>query len=269
MDIDISQAEFAQFQQLMLDVAGIQLGDTKRMLVSARLAGRLRVLGLPSYGEYFRLISGGRDAVERQTMVDLLTTNETYFFREQKHFDFLCKCLAQPRPAGTPLRIWSAACSSGEEPYSIAMVLADRLPDRPWEILASDLSTRVLAKARLGHYPQSRANGIPATYLKRYCLRGIGAEEGTLLVDDALAARVDFRAINLKEPFPEVGTFNFIFLRNVMFYFDAETKASVVARLAERLTPGGYLFIGHTETLNGTTRQLRPIAPAIYQKPAS
>jgi chemotaxis protein methyltransferase CheR len=251
----------------MLDVAGIQLGHAKRTLVSSRLASRLRKLGLSTYGDYYRLISGGSDAVERQTAVDLLTTNETYFFREPKHFDFLRELLGRLRPTGQPFRVWSAACSSGEEPYSIAMVLADRSLGRSWEILASDLSTRVLAKARLGHYPQSRASQIPAAYLRRFCLKGIGPEEGTMLVDEALTAQVEFRSINLKEPFPEVGSFDVIFLRNVMFYFDSETKASVAARLTERLRPGGHLFIGHSETLNGTTRQLRAVAPAIYQKP--
>lgn len=266
MEIELSEPEFALFQALMLQVAGIQLGDGKRALVSSRLAGRLRTRGLSSYRDYFALISNGSDAAERQTAVDLLTTNETHFFREQKHFDFLRERLLQLPRSAAPFRVWSAACSSGEEPYSIAMLLAECLPGRAWEILASDLSSRMLVQARQGHYPLSRARQIPERYLKRHCLRGLGPEDGTLLIDDELRRRVEFRAVNLKDPLPEVGIFDVIFLRNVMFYFDSDTKVSVLARLTERLRPQGYLLIGHSEALTGTHRQLRQLMPAIYQK---
>jgi chemotaxis protein methyltransferase CheR len=265
-EASISDAEFVRFQRLMHDMVGIQLSDAKKPLVSSRLAGRLRARALRSYGDYFELITSGDDA-ELQMAVDLLTTNETYFFREPKHFEFLSRVCAQDASKGSPFRVWSAASSSGEEAYSVAMLLADRLGDGPWEVFASDLSTRVLAKARVGQFPMARATNVPADYLRRFCLKGIGPQAGTLLVASELQARVRFEQINLAQPLPDIGTFDVIFLRNVMIYFDNATKRSVVARLLSALRPGGYFLIGHSETLQGVNDSLESIAPAIYRKP--
>src|SRR5262249_35962841 len=149
--------------------------------------------------EYVQLLASGTDRAEMQTAVDLLTTNETYFFREPKHFDLLRQQAKLAREERRDFRVWSAACSSGEEPYSIAMVLADVLDPRPWEIIGSDLSTRVLERAQLGHYPTSRAQNVSTDYLRRFCLKGTGQQEGTLLVDRALRTRVQYRQINLNE----------------------------------------------------------------------
>jgi chemotaxis protein methyltransferase CheR len=262
----LSDEEFGHFRRWLHQVAGISLSDAKKQLVTGRLAKRLQLHGLASYGAYYRMLTGGRHPDELRTAVDLLTTNETYFFREPKHFEFLRgRILPGVRP-GRTFRVWSAASSSGQEAYSIAMVLADRLGDRPWEVVGSDLSSRVLDKARAGHYPLEQASHIPQDYLRRFCLKGTGAQAGTFLVDKPIRGRVGFRQANLIEPLPNLGEFDLIFLRNVMIYFDADTKRSVVSRLAALLRPGGHLFIGHSESLNGISAEVKAVMPAIYRK---
>ncbi len=201
-------------------------------------------------------------------MVDLLTTNETYFFREPKHFDYLAQeILPHKAKPGVPFNIWSAACSSGEEPYTLAMVLAEHLGNRPWQVVGSDISTVVLAKAQAGHYPLERTEGIPPQYLKKYCLKGVRSQEGTLLVAKELRERVRFLQVNLTKPAPDLGPFDVIFLRNVMIYFDMETKRKVVENLITRLKPGGTFIVGHSESLNGITDRLKCLRPTIYEKP--
>lgn len=261
----LTDAEFQQFRSLIFKVAGISMSDAKKPLVGGRLAKRIRLRQLPSYGAYFRLIQ--QDRGEFQMAVDLLTTNETYFFREPKHFDFLRNQVLPNWKGSQPFRLWSGACSSGEEPYTLAMTLAEGLGEKPWEMLASDLSTRVLEKARLGQYLLEEAEGIPAALLRRYCFKGVGNNAGIFLVDPALAARISFMQINLNTRLPEVGKFDVIFLRNVMIYFDLPTKRQVVERLVRHLRPGGYFFISHSETLNGVTEALRMVSPSIYQRP--
>lgn len=267
----ISQGEFARFQRFIFDIAGISMSDSKKALVSGRLAKRLQHFGLPSYDAYFRLLTDGRHKDEVQLAVDLLTTNETYFFREARHFDLLRDAAEAARPslrANAPFRVWSAACSSGEEPYSIAMVLADVLGTAPWEITASDISTRVLQRARTGHYPMERATHVPQDYLRRYCLKGIRDQLGTLLVDRNLRERVQFRQVNLNTPLPgDLGMYDIIFLRNVMIYFNGDTKRQVVTRLLGRIKPGGHLFIGHSESLQDLGDMLRPVVPSVYRLP--
>ena len=267
MEATIAEHEFKQFQSLLYDIAGISLSAQKKPLVCGRLAKRLKAHQLDSFGDYLRLLKNGAQPDELQIAIDLLTTNETYFFREPKHFEFLAaKVLPAWRP-GRPFRVWSAACSSGEEPYSLAMLLAERLGDSAWEIIASDLSTRVLEKAGSSHYPMERAKDIPRPYLLKYCLKGVGAQDGTFLIDPGLRKRVSFVQINLTKRLPEHGEFDVIFLRNVMIYFDQKVKQETVARLLPRLRPGGHFMIGHSETLNGISSALQPLAPAIYRKP--
>lgn len=263
----LGEAEFRWFQQMIFDVAGIHMTAAKRSMVAARLAKRLKALGLDSYGEYLRRLA--KDRAERTLVVDLLTTNETYFFREHKHFDFLREEILAAHPRGRPFRAWSAACSSGEEPYSVAMILADQLGlSADWSVLGSDISNQVLARARAGMYPMSRAERIPPDYLRRYCLKGVGSNDGSFLIDRSLQARVEFRWMNLNEPLPTLREFDLILLRNVMIYFNAHTKRQVVTRIVEKLRPGGYLFIGHSESLNGIFDGLTLITPSIYRKPA-
>ena len=233
--------------------------------MSGRLAKRLQHYQLGSYAEYFRLLASGEVATETQLAIDLLTTNETYFFREQKHFDVLRRHAAASR-SGESFRAWSAACSTGEEAYSIAMVLADCLGTRAWDVVGSDISSRVLDKARIGHYSTERTQNIPQEYLRRFCLRGIGQQEGTLLVDRGLRTRVSFLQVNLNATLPRLGMFDVIFLRNVLIYFSMETKQEVAARVLSLLKSGGYFCVGHSESLNGITDAVKALAPSIYRK---
>lgn len=264
--ITITDQEFSQFQRFIYEAAGITMSSAKKALVSGRLAKRVQQCQLNSYGEYFRLLASGNAAAEVQMAIDLLTTNETYFFREPKHFDILRDYAKAMRQRGQPMRVWSAASSTGEEAYSIAMVLADCLDDGQWDVMGSDISTRVLARARAGHYPLERTTHIPAAYLKRFCLKGTGDQQGTLLIDRSLRSRVQFLQVNLNVPLPQLGNFDVIFLRNVMIYFNGDTKQQVVARVLSLLKPGGYFFIGHSESLHGVTDQVQAVAPSIYRK---
>jgi len=263
----LKEQEFTQFRDLIYRLAGISMSPAKKPLVTSRLSKRLKHHGLNSYSEYYRLITAPHGKAEQQVAVDLLTTNETHFFREPKHFDFLRHRALAERRRGRSFRIWSAACSSGEEPYSIAMLLDEVLGSEPWELHASDLSTRVLEKARQGHYPAERISEIPKHYLNRYCLKGIGSQEGTLLIEKKLRERVKFTQHNLMDAAPKLGELDIIFLRNVMIYFDQETKRQVVARLLPLLRPGGYFLVSHSETLNGVNEELHLVQPAVYRKP--
>ncbi|MGZ5015692.1 MAG: CheR family methyltransferase [Methylobacter sp.] len=265
-EVVLQEKEFTQFRELIYRIAGISMSPAKKTLVASRLAKRLKHHGLASYGEYFQMITSANGQTELQMAVDLLTTNETHFFREPKHFDFLRQCILSTRKPGKPLRIWSAACSSGEEPYSIAMLLDEVLGCAPWEIVASDLSTRVLEKARTGLYPLERVPEIPRHYLLNYCLKGTGSQEGTLLIERKLRERVQFMHYNLTEAPPKLGEFDVIFLRNVMIYFDQDTKRQVVSSLLSLLRPGGYFLVGHSETLNGISQDVRLVQPAVYRK---
>lgn len=261
----LSDQEFRLFRDLMYKLAGISLSDAKKQLVAGRLARRLRQLELESYGDYFKRLQ--KDGGEMQTAVDLLTTNETYFFREPKHFDFLRNhALPGLKGSGT-VRVWSGACSSGEEPYTIAMVMAEVLGGRPWEIVASDLSTRVLDKAKEGRYTMEDAEGIPRPLLAKYCLKGVGSQEGSFMMKPELRGRIKFRQVNLNVALPDLGQFDVIFLRNVMIYFDLETKRQVIRRLLPLLRPGGYFMLSHSENLNGISDALKTVQPSIYRKP--
>jgi chemotaxis protein methyltransferase CheR len=263
----LSDSEFQQFKSWLYEAAGINLSPAKKPLVAGRLGKRLKHYGLNSYGEYFRLIKQQSEAVELQHALDLLTTNETYFFREPKHFDFLRLHILPKVQPGKTFRVWCAASSSGEEPYTIAMTLAEGLLSTPWEIVASDISTRVLEKARSGHYPMERAEDIPQPLLAKYCLKGTGTQEGTFLLERGLRSKVKFMQVNLNETLPRLGEFDLVFLRNVMIYFDMETKRQVVARIVPLLKPGGHFIVSHSESLNGVDDSLKIVTPSIYRKP--
>ena len=263
----ISDQEFALFQRLIYKIAGISLSDSKKVLLVGRLQKRLRHYQLDSYSQYYRMLANGEHPEELQVMVDLLTTNETYFFREPKHFDFLRQHILRGWRGERPFRVWSAASSSGEEAYTIAMVLADTLASKAWEIVGSDISTQVLDKARQGHYPMTRIDGIPRPFLSKFCRKGVRSQEGTFLINAELRARVNFLQVNLTQPVTaDVGLFDVIFLRNVMIYFDNDTKRRVVSHLLPHLRPGGHFIIGHSETLNGIVSSLNQVSPTIYRK---
>ena len=213
------------------------------------------------------MLAGGHHPEEMQVMVDLLTTNETYFFREPGHFHFLRDEILKPRRSAAPFRVWSAACSSGEEVYTLAMLLDDTLSNSPWEVVGSDISTQVLATAERGHYWLERTRGLPDAYLRKYCLRGVRSQEGSFLIAPELRSHTRFMQINLNTTLPDIGRFHVVFLRNVMIYFDNDTKRQVVARIVQKLHPGGYLIVGHSESLNGINNTVQLVRPTIYRLP--
>ncbi|MBN4079269.1 protein-glutamate O-methyltransferase CheR [Beggiatoa alba] len=266
LNFKITDNEFISFRRFIYDHAGINLSDAKKTLVTSRLSKRLRHYSLNSFQEYFDLMIASPHDGERQVAIDLLTTNETYFFREPKHFEFLKNEIISRWKGGKMLRVWSAASSTGEEAYSIAMLLDDVLGYKPWEIFGSDISRRVIKVAQQGHYLQERIDGIPKGYLQKYCLKGVGEHEGTLLIDKKLRQKVTFSSVNLKRPLGDLGLFDIIFLRNVLIYFDLETKRQIVKQLVDKIRPGGYLFIGHSESLKGIHGGLETIIPTVYQK---
>ena len=262
---DITNAEFAQFQHLIYQIAGISLADSKKVLLVGRLGKRLKHLGLSSFSEYYQIVSKRSEPGELQTMVDLLTTNETYFFREPKHFDML-STIAEQADRSRVFRVWSAACSSGEEPYSIAMVLDECLASTPWEVLGTDISSQVLQGALRGLYPLERARQMPQACMRKYCLRGTGDYAGSLLIQRELRSRVKFQQVNLNTTLPELGLFDMIFLRNVMIYFNDDTKRQVLARVLSTLKRGGHLCVGHSESITNLASGVESVAPAIYCK---
>ena len=176
------------------------------------------------------------------------------------------ECFAAAHEGERPLRVWSAAASSGQEPYTIAMVLADVLRDRPWEVLGTDISTRVLERARSALYDMSTVREIPDAYLKAFCLKGVGTMTGSFLIAPQITRRVQFGQLNLIEPLPDMAPFDVVFLRNVMIYFREETKRQVVSSMLSRVRPGGWLVVGHSETLSGLVSGVRTVGPSIYQK---
>ena len=269
-------SEFEFIRSVVYEHSRISLGPDKRELVSARLGKRLRATNLPDLGEYCRLLQSPGSEDELGNLIDAISTNHTFFFRENVHFDFLRdKVLPEMSARAQAERwprfhLWSAACSSGEEPYTIAMTLADApgISRWPWHIEATDISRRILAKAAAGIYDQEPVAKLPAATVRTHFQRGFGPQEGNYRVKTALREHVTFRHLNLLEgepPFTE--PFQVIFCRNVMIYFDRPTQEELVARLARRLVPGGYLFVGHSESLTPIAHELRLIKPAIYQKP--
>jgi chemotaxis protein methyltransferase CheR len=266
---------FSKFQNLIYQEAGIWLGEHKQALLTGRLARRLRLHGLSSMREYFQLLTQPDQQHERAVMIDCITTNETHFFREPRHFEFLEKqvfprwhqeAAVSRRPM--QLRVWSAGCSSGEEPYSLAMLLLKSFPEeRGWEIevLATDISTRVLEKARAAIYPIEKAKDIPREYLRAYMLKGRGEHKNVMKVGPELHQVVRFARVNLHaNSYPIVGCFDLIFCKNVLIYFDQKSKEKVIAGIVQHLSPTGLLFVGHSEHLGSMVPNLRTVVPTIH-----
>jgi len=245
------------------EASGIRLTPAKRTLVVGRLQKLAQDKGFQQLDGYVRHALSGEDADETRRLIDRLTTNETYFFREPEHFALLGE-LAERAPRDRPFRVWSAASSSGEEAYSIAMVLAERIGPGGWEVVGTDLSGAMVKAAQTALYPMERARDIPLPLLRRHCLKGGGPYEGQLLVGRALRAHVRFQAANLTQPLPDLGRFDVIFLRNVLIYFDLPGKADIVQRVMTLLRPGGRLFTGHAESINNIGVKVRAVAPAVY-----
>lgn len=268
-DPDLGKEEFAWFRKVLHQETGICLQPEKADLVRARLYGRVQALGMASYKAYLQALTapGGEAQAERARAFELMTTNETSFFREERHFEFLRDVAVGLNLRGQAVRVWSAACSTGEEPYSIAMTLAEAigLHDGKFEVLATDLSDRVLAQAQAGQYALERARGLSHARLSQHCLRGVRTKEGNFLIRREIRERVTFRQLNLSRELAGVGEFDVIFLRNVLIYFDLTTRQQVSMRLGARLREGGYLITGHSETLDerwGFTLCM----PTVYQR---
>ena len=271
----VPPALFCKFQQLIYKEAGIWLGEHKQALLSGRLARRLRLLGLGSMHDYFQLLTQPDQQHERAVMIDCITTNETHFFREPRHFEFLEQQVfprwlreAAAAQRTKHVRVWSAGCSSGEEPYSLAMHLLKFFPeDEGWtiEVLATDISTRVLEKARAALYPIEKAKDIPAEYLRSYMLKGRGEHKGVMKVGPEVHRVVRFARVNLHaDSYPVTGYFDLIFCRNVLIYFDQKSKEKVIGGILRYLSPTGMLFVGHSEHLGSTIPSLRAIAPTVH-----
>ncbi len=266
---ELSQKHFADISQMMYHLTGINLQHGKEELVKARLVKRLRILGIENFDEYLELVKRQTGAQELSAMIDALTTNKTNFFREAQHFDFLrSRVFPVLRPGSRKMRYWCAGCSSGEEAYSLAILLREEIADvdlRDCRILATDISTRVLAKAREAVYEEEQVRDVPPVLLNRHftCIR---TTPNTLYrVNDRVRGMVRFARLNLVDPWPLSGPFDAIFCRNVMIYFDKPTQKEVALRFRDLLKVGGFLFIGHSESLTGLT-EFRYIQPAVYQK---
>ncbi|BEV13815.1 SAM-dependent methyltransferase [Herbaspirillum sp. DW155] len=267
-DADVSDQDMLLFQQLFRQQIGLHLPLSKKALLHSRLNHRLQELGLQGLAQYHRLISSADGAEECQRAIDLITTNETYFFREQSHFDFLAQELLPQWRDRKSLRVWSAACATGEEAYSLAMVLDHHRPAGGWSVFGSDISKRVLRFARRALYPMARGQNISRPYLRRYCLLGTGEYEGHFLVQAELRAKVEFAQRNLTALHEhEDGLYDLIFLRNVIIYFDCDIKLQVLKDVIARLRPGGYLVVGHSESLHGMALDLQMHSPSIYRRP--
>ena len=261
---------FRRITGLMHKAIGLSFADSKKPLVTSRLATRIQRLGLGGFEEYVELISGDNDGGEFQMAVDLLTTNETYFFREPAHFDLLAKELPQCKTRS--LSVWSAASSFGDEAYSTAMLLADlqqqgRIgPD--WSVLGTDISDRVLRSASAAIFPTERLRHVSPERLKRYCLRGEDESEGMVQIQEKLRERVRFGQLNLCMDAHGIGPFDVIFLRNVLIYFDVPTKRDVVDRVLKHLRPNGLFFIGTAEGRVACDTPLKTLAPGAFRKVA-
>ncbi|QYX46678.1 protein-glutamate O-methyltransferase CheR [Pseudomonas tussilaginis] len=260
----LNDAQFLELQSLVERASGVILLSERRAVIAARLARRLRHYKLATFSDYLLLLARPDQGVERQRVIELLVAKETYFFREHPHFEFLAHWLATKTG---PVQLWSAACASGEEAYSLAMVASEHARNDNWHVLASDISPDMLERTRHGIYDIAQARYFPEGWLQRYCQWGIGEMAGRLQVQTSLRERVSVRQINLIRPLPDdLGVFDVIVLRNLLSYFSQDDKQQVVQRLLTRLRPGGLLLIGHSESIHGLDLPIRPILPSVFER---
>ena len=267
---ELSQAQFERISLLVYRLSGIKMQSGKEGLIKSRLMKRLRALDIDSFDTYLSYLERDKTGQELTTMIDVLTTNKTSFFRESQHFDFLREnVLPTWRVEKRRIRIWSAGCSSGEEPYSIAIVLREELPDtdiRDTRILATDISTRVLETASQAEYRQEILGDITPQVLQKYFTLVGPQSPRTYRVNEAVRAMVRLARLNLMGDWPMRGPFDVIFCRNVMIYFDKPTQQNLVRRFGQLLGPGGCLFVGHSESLTASSHDFRYVQPAVYMK---
>lgn len=267
----LTQADFLRIRRFMYEASGVDLQPSKQAMVEARLTKRVSQLGLRGFSEYWKLVSAPESEDERQHVINALSTNETYFFREPDHFSWLAEFARAHQTPGQPFRVWSAAASSGEEAYSAAIALTDALGEKgAFEILATDINTEVLKEARSAIYPRDEVRKLPANFIQRYFLWGRDEYRGMLMVAPEVSRRVRFQQLNLNQcERAAIGLFDVIFLRNVMIYFNPATKESLLAQIADKLKDHGVLAISHSETLTGLRTPLVPIRPSLYRKRTS
>ncbi|MBW2107143.1 MAG: protein-glutamate O-methyltransferase CheR [Deltaproteobacteria bacterium] len=275
----MTDAEFTRFSRFIHDQCGITLPPAKKAMLASRLQKRLRALGLTSYAQYYDYVfrpPGNPD--ECTKMIDAVTTNRTEFFREPHHFEYLRSqalpsLLKHRRPGtGQTIRLWSAGCSSGEEPYSLAITMAAFISERPgleFSILATDLSATMIAMGQRAVYGEEKIRSVPFQLRKNYVMRGVGSQKGYYRIVPELRRRVQFKRLNLMDPNLDTGSvMDIVFCRNVIIYFDRETQQRLFKKIFDRLASGGFLFIGHAETLDGINNNFVRVAPTIYRKPA-
>nr|WP_240980400.1 CheR family methyltransferase [Ramlibacter agri] len=259
----LNDPDFETVRELIAQYAGIKLSPQKRNMVYNRLLRRLRARGTTSFGEYLALVQA-RDSDEREAFVNALTTNLTAFFREPHHFDLLAG-YARERRDKRKLRVWSSACSTGEEVWSIAMVLREQ--DCPGEVLGTDIDTDVLQTAAGGVYRHDRIAGMPAERLRKHFLRGTGSNDGLVSIRPELRSGVKFAQLNLQsEAWPAQEPFDVIFCRNVVIYFDRDSQKRLLARLAQLLVPGGLLMVGHSESFPSAHPGFRSCGRTAYER---
>lgn len=273
----ITDADYEHISRIIYQHSRIHLGDGKRELISSRLGKRLRATGCATYSEYCSLLGRSEGEAEINHLVDAISTNHTFFFREKKHFSFLEDTVLRefhqnPAYRGDGcFRCWSAAASTGEEPYSIAITLArheDLRPGFRWEMDCSDISRTALDAARLGIYMNERISDMPENVRRRFFQRGIGKQDGRSRAKQILRDRMSWHLMNLfQEPYPFDKKFHLIFCRNVMIYFDRPSQEWLVQKMARLLVPGGYLKVGHSESLSTLKHGLQAVQPAVYRKP--
>jgi chemotaxis protein methyltransferase CheR len=271
----LSDRDLTTIMRLVYTKSGITLHRGKRALVTARLQKLLRQSGLRTFSDYIRQLEADTSGGELTAMLDAIATNHTAFFREPQHFEFLARVVLPPlriRSETAPILGWSAACSSGEEPYTIAITAYEQFGDdtqRAIRLLASDLSTKALVRAAAGVYRTDRVTGIPRHLTLKYFSRRDPVPPGSVRIAEPIRQLVEFRHLNLLDPAPPGRPFDFIFCRNVLIYFDRDIQQRVIQRLEERLATGGYLFTSHSESLNGLKHGLTWVAPAVYRRDPS
>lgn len=263
----LTDKEYELFRDLIYELAGIDMPESKRALIASRLSRRIRQLNCRNYSDYYKIVIQDPTRQEQRHLIDSLTTNETFFFREKPHFEFLRNYISSKKSI-PDLKIWSAASSSGEEAYSIAMTLSDLLGPKKWSVLGTDINSEVLQRAAHGLYSMFRTDGIPEKYLKKYCLKGINEESGNLLISKAIRERVRFSSHNLLYQDPKLGQFDIVFLRNVLIYFDEKTKDRVISNVLRHLKPEGFLIIGLSDKFNRKQTNLEPLGNSVFRKPA-
>ncbi|MCX7208483.1 MAG: protein-glutamate O-methyltransferase CheR [Proteobacteria bacterium] len=264
----LSAVEFEQFRYFIFTEAGIDMPPSKRALIQSRLSSRLRELGLDNFSSYWRILKQPDNAAERQKAINLLSTNETYFYRESEHFSWLqFHLLELEKQKKGPIKIWSAACSTGEEPYTIAIVLAETLGiNGNWSLYASDINTRVTAIAKRAVYPLERVKKTPPHLWQKYFLRGRDEYAGQIRVIPELINRIHFFNLNLLQPknFNQYD-FDIVFLRNVLIYFNEDTKQTALSNVCSKIVEGGHLLISHAESIRNKELPLTMEAPSRYR----